>query len=963
MRRFFTPAIALMRRLSYTKKFSLMLLMSLVAIAVVVASLYASLSKEIRTSQRELEGIALATPISHAIQIIQQHRGLSAAIFEGNNEMRDKRAAKERDIVEIFANLEKLLPPNLHTSADWQSIKTNWLRLRNGGLTWTTEENFTVHTHLIEQLLLFKVVVSGEYVLPLDSQIDTSYLIDSALNRLPMALEHLGQIRARGTAILAKKRISKSERVAINSLIAQLGDEIRFLEIDLDKAGSYNTALQNSLSAVSRETTDLAQQVVDLALAEIIRGHLSASPKTFFTATTTAIDKGYAQMYDSLLPTIETLIRARIDHAENTLRTSIGISILLILAAAYMSLGLYYATIDTIQTLARSARAFASGDLGVRIQLGGSDELKQVGDSFNEIADGLSILLAQRQESEARLSSIIETAMDAVVQMDENGIITGWNRHATNIFGWTQEQAIGRVLHQTIIPSRYREAHVRGMERFLTSGKATALNSRIEIVGMHRDGHEIPVELSITAIRTSGQYEFNGFIRDITQQKESEDLIWKQSNYDMLTDLPNRHMFYDRMELEIRKANRTGLKMALLFIDLDHVKEVNDTLGHNMGDMLLVEVARRLRECAREMDIVARLGGDEFILLLPELENSNSVELVAETIRQKLEEPFRLDDKVAYVSASIGISLYPDDATEIEYLLKDADLAMYISKKMGRNRISYFTSSLEEAAQTRRQLINDLHTALEAGQFRIYYQPIVDLVTGRINKAEALIRWQHPERGLVSPAEFIPLAEETGLIAAIGDEVFRKAASQVKHWRAFHSPDFQLSVNMSPVQFHSTNISHQEWHDHLQALELPGQSMVIEITEGLLLEAESGVTDILSGFHNAGIQISIDDFGTGYSSLSYLKKFDIDYLKIDQSFTRNLSQGSRDMALSEAIIVMAHKLGLKVIAEGVETREQLQLLADAGCDYGQGYLFSQPVPAEEFENLFGHAWLPAENET
>ncbi|MCR4298231.1 MAG: bifunctional diguanylate cyclase/phosphodiesterase, partial [Gallionella sp.] len=373
-------------------------------------------------------------------------------------------------------------------------------------------------------------------------------------------------------------------------------------------------------------------------------------------------------------------------------------------------------------------------------------------------------------------------------------------------------------------------------------------------------------------------------------------------------------------------------------------------LGHNTGDLLLVEAAHRVSNCVREADTVARLGGDEFIVILSELDDASSIERVAENILHKLAEPFLLADETVYVSASIGITLYPDDATGAGDLLKNADQAMYVAKNAGRNRLSYFTPTLEQDAQNRLYLLNDLRGALAGNQFRVYYQPIVNLVTGRIDKAEALIRWQHPGRGMVSPMQFIPLAEETGLIVEIGNWVFREAAQQVKRWRALHDPMFQIGVNKSPMQFRQSG-SAQTWLDYLRELGLPGQSITIEITEGLLLDADSGVMDKLLEFRDAGMQVSIDDFGTGYSSLSYLKKFDIDYLKIDQSFVRDMVADSNDRALSEAIIVMAHKLGLKVVAEGVETEAQRKLLSDAGCDYAQGYLFSRPVPAEEFEAL------------
>ena len=438
---------------------------------------------------------------------------------------------------------------------------------------------------------------------------------------------------------------------------------------------------------------------------------------------------------------------------------------------------------------------------------------------------------------------------------------------------------------------------------------------------------------------------------DITELKMAAETILQQANFDLLTGLPNRRLLHDRLEQEIKMANRSGLKMALLFIDLDHFKDVNDTLGHDMGDILLKEAARRLNTCVREADTVARMGGDEFTVILGELEDLASIERVAQDILQKFALPFQLEDEVVHISASIGVTLYPDDATEVDTLLKHADQAMYDAKHQGRNRFSYFTSSMQEAAQNRMRLAGDLRGALAGNELRVYYQPIVDLATGSIHKAEALIRWQHPTRGLIMPDEFIHIAEDTSLIREIGNWVFLEAAQQAVRWRATHNPNFQISVNMSPVQLHGNSNTPATWVAHLKKFNLPGQSIVVEITEGLLLDAGATVTRQLLEFRDAGIEVSLDDFGTGYSSLSYLKKFDIDYIKIDQSFIKNLAPGSNDMVLCEAIIVMAHKLGLKVIAEGIETVEQRDLLAAAACDYGQGYVFSRPASAENFEAM------------
>ncbi|MEO6118509.1 MAG: EAL domain-containing protein [Methylotenera sp.] len=437
---------------------------------------------------------------------------------------------------------------------------------------------------------------------------------------------------------------------------------------------------------------------------------------------------------------------------------------------------------------------------------------------------------------------------------------------------------------------------------------------------------------------------------DISARKEAEAQVIRLAHYDLITNLPNRVLFLDRFKQDVKKAHREGQKITLMYLDLDRFKEVNDTLGHEMGDLLLNETAKRLVSCVRAMDTVARLGGDEFTIILNNLDNLSITERIAQEILDTLAKPFQLGNEMVYITTSIGISIYPEDGHDVEMLLKNADQAMYAAKQHGRNRYHYFTPLMQEAAITRMHLISDLRIALHANQFRVFYQPIVELATGSIYKAEALIRWQHPSRGLVSPAEFIPAAEDTGLIVDIGEWVFGEAASQAAKWR-LHQPSFQISINKSPVQFRSARSNCIHWVERLISQGLSGQSIAIEITENLLLDARESVIDQLHAFREAGIQIAIDDFGTGYSSLSYLRKFDIDYLKIDQSFTSNISAGSSDMVLCEAIIVMAHKLGIKVIAEGIETKEQLDLLTSAGCDYGQGYWFSKPVPADEFEKL------------
>jgi diguanylate cyclase (GGDEF)-like protein/PAS domain S-box-containing protein len=451
-----------------------------------------------------------------------------------------------------------------------------------------------------------------------------------------------------------------------------------------------------------------------------------------------------------------------------------------------------------------------------------------------------------------------------------------------------------------------------------------------------------------------------GTYTDISQRKESEALIRQQAYFDTLTGLPNRRMLRDRLEQETRRCRRDGLQLALLFIDLDHFKEVNDTLGHDQGDVLLIEAGRRIQACVRQSDTVARMGGDEFTVILAELPDSDHLEGILQKILDALGQVFQLGSEQVFVSASMGITVYPTDAQHIEDLLKAADQALYVAKGAGRNRFRFFTPALQEAAQTRVRLAGDLRAALSESQFRVVYQPIVELATGAIHKAEALIRWHHPTRGMISPAVFIPIAESSGLIVEMGDWVFQQAVRQVGIWRRSLAPQFQISVNKSPVQFHHDGAGRTPWATLLAQHGLPGDCLVVEITEGLLLNTSANVAATLLALRDAGIRVSLDDFGTGYSSLSYLQKFEIDLIKIDQSFVRSLAPGSTELALCKAIIVMAHALGMQVVAEGVETALQRDLLASVECDFVQGYFYARPLAAEDFEHFMaGYSPQPA----
>jgi diguanylate cyclase (GGDEF)-like protein/PAS domain S-box-containing protein len=569
------------------------------------------------------------------------------------------------------------------------------------------------------------------------------------------------------------------------------------------------------------------------------------------------------------------------------------------------------------------------------------------------IGIGRDITERKRLDERMRIASLVyQNSSEGMLVTDASYRIVAINPAFERITGYSLEDVIGKD------PSLFSSGR---QDKLFYAAKWDALRATGHWHGElwdRRKNGELHAKSMVINTLTCDDGSLQGYVAlfsDITEKKKTEELIWRQANFDELTGLPNRRMFNDRLRQEVKNARRAGLSLALLFIDLDHFKEINDTLGHEAGDQLLLQAGERITALTRESDTVARLGGDEFTVVLGRIREPSHVERVAAAIMGRLAEPFVLSRDTVYVSASIGITLYPGDASGDDQLLNNADQAMYVAKSQGGNQFSYFTPSLQEAAQSRRRLINDLHGALAARQFEVYFQPIVELATGRIHKAEALLRWRHPERGLVGPAEFIPLAEETGLIIEIGDWVFRESVRWAKRWVEMCPSGFQVSVNISPIQFRKEGCTQEQgWLDHMIEVGLARSCILLEITEGLLLEVNSKISDKLRRYREAGIQMAIDDFGTGYSSLSYLKKLDIDYLKIDKSFISNLATDPNDMALSEAIIVMAHKLGLQVIAEGVETEQQRSMLAGAGCDFIQGYLYSRPVPPEQFEALLLH---------
>lgn len=462
-----------------------------------------------------------------------------------------------------------------------------------------------------------------------------------------------------------------------------------------------------------------------------------------------------------------------------------------------------------------------------------------------------------------------------------------------------------------------------------------------------KSGRVIPVDVTANFVSHAGK-EYNcAIVRDMTDKSQLNDLIWRQANYDELTDLPNRRLYNDRLNEAILHAKRNRSSIAVVFIDLDHFKDVNDLHGHNFGDRVLTRIAANLKNVLRDSDTLARFAGDEFAAILPNVKRPESVQNLLSRMLSSVIEPMLIEEKNLHLSASIGVTFYPNDAVDVDKLLINADQAMYQAKNNGRNQIYLYTPDLTERLKWRTRLVNDLRDAIHQHDLQLYYQPVIDLKTKQIFKVEALLRWEHAEHGYVSPSEFIPLAEETNLIMELGDYVVDEALQDMKKFKQIDQ-QFIIGINTSPEHYKKKSYI-DNWLQKISAAGLKGSDFVFEITERILMpDSHNHIDETLQKLDTNGVKTAIDDFGTGYSSLAYIKKFNIDIVKIDKSFVVNVMNNTHDQAICEAITLMSHKLGMKVVAEGVETVEQSEFLTSIGCDYAQGYFFSRPLP---FDNI------------
>ncbi len=547
------------------------------------------------------------------------------------------------------------------------------------------------------------------------------------------------------------------------------------------------------------------------------------------------------------------------------------------------------------------------------------------------------------RESENKFRELFHNANDAIFlnEVTEDGRIHKFleaNEIACRSLGYSRDEFLGMSLDQIIAPERLDET-LEAMRELLARG-----HTAFETNYLSKDGSKIPVEVNARVFMLKRARVALSVARDITERKRAEERIYHLAYYDTLTELPNRALFIDRVAWGIVQARRSQMAAAVIFLDLDRFSTINDTLGSEVGDRLLQGVAQRLTGSLRETDVAARVGGDDFAVLVL-IARAEDGARVAENILKALRPAFEIDDHKLYVTASMGVSIYPYDGDDAHNLLKNAGAAMQLAKEQGGNGYQFFTPSMHTLGLKRLLLESNLRRALERKEFVLHYQPQVEVATGKTIAVEALIRWQNPERGLVAPGEFIPLAEDTGLIVPIGEWVLRTTCSQCKSWQDLGFPWARVSINLSARQFQQPNLV-QLIADALAGSKLDPNCLELELTENVVMKNPEQAAATLRRLKEIGVRISLDDFGTGYSSLSYLKNLPIDGLKIDRSFVRDLTSDPNDAAIIMAVITLAHSLKLKVIAEGVENEEQLSFLRLLRCDAVQGYFYSRPMPAE-----------------
>jgi len=1198
----FLPATLLMMRLSFTRRTVILAVITVFAFSIVTSNLYNRINTVIQTSEKELVGLTLLSPLFRTVQLLQQHRGLSSVVLGGTATLKEQRLERQKQTDDAFVVFANTLPLTMRNSGQWKEIVNEWALIKGEGMTWPVTDNFSKQTLIVDQLLILAQTIADNYALTNHPDIDIFYLLNTTIRQLASTQEYLGQTRAFGTRILAERTSSSLQKLQINTLTAQANKAVHLLQRNLKKTALHNPSIEQELLQSAKETSSSSHYIFDLVESDIIHEQYSTSPKNFFQITTEAIDHTYDVMFKVLLPTTELLIKKQNSDAKQVLVVSAVIVVLAFLFILYFSIGIYIATVKSIDTIAEATLAFAKGDLSSRLKPNVKSELNTIIKSFNQMADKLMRLINAEQEDKARISAIIESAHDALVQINEKGEITGWSHQAETIFGWSREFVLGKSFQNTIIPGQYENVFTLGLEEFLLKRNKSTVNQVQEMTALHRNGHEFPVEMSVALVETQEGYEFNAFIRDITERKEAEkslraseerygsifenalmeififdaetykfvkvnrggcknigyseeeliqltpvdikpevslkqfnelieplrtgekemvhfaavhqrkdgslypveiyvqlthfllkpafvaiilDIterlkaeekqqlseqvfnntnegititdkkgiifdvnpafceitgynrdevigknprilssgkqdsefyanmwetingqgywqgeIWNRTkegelyaellsistildevgkvlhyvgifsdithskrqqetlkqmaHYDLLTQLPNRVLLTDRFLQALAHSKRKKNMLAVCFLDLDNFKPVNDLYGHEVGDQLLIEVAKRIKSNIREEDTASRQGGDEFVLLLGDIQSFSECEYMLKRIIEALAQPFFIDGKSISISASIGVTLSPLDNSDFDTLMRHADQAMYQAKIAGRNRYHLFSAEKDQLIIEKNIQINEVEHALINQELCLFYQPKVNMKTGKVFGAEALLRWIHPEKGLIPPLKFLPIIEETELEIQVGNWVINEALKQMANWRE-QGINLEVSINISSYHMQQPSFVADLRAVMLLHPKVHSKNIQLEILESSALGDLESISRIIETcIDKLGVNVALDDFGTGYSSLTHLRSLAAQTIKIDQSFVRDMLDDPGDYAIIDGIIGLAESFNREVIAEGVETSDHGLMLLAMGCYEAQGYGIARPMPVDKIPS-----WLSA----
>jgi len=627
---------------------------------------------------------------------------------------------------------------------------------------------------------------------------------------------------------------------------------------------------------------------------------------------------------------------ASAQHVTSMRRALWGIaaSIVGILAIALWTV-LRFSVLKPIAQLRNAITRVGRGDRSAKLPVLHHDELGLVSAVFNRMQD-------QLQATETRIRAVTDSVADAIITINEHGIIDTVNPAAEQLFGYSARELIGNNINM-LMPESERIQHDEYIARYLDTGDTNILGMTRELVGRRKNGSVFPMDVAISEMVMGESRYFIGIMRDITERKEHMAQLEYQALHDSLTGLPNRVLLADRLEQAIRTANRERKQLALVIMDLDHFKEINDTLGHENGDRVLQDVAQRMKKVLRSSDTVARLGGDEFAVLLPSADVDHASQLSTKLL-YVLEQPFELSGHTFLMGASIGISLFPDHGDDVGTLMRRADVAMYVAKR-SRRGYAVYESKQDQHSLHSLSLMSDLRAAIESDQLVLCYQPVINLQTHRVSGVEALARWHHPKHGLLYPDEFIPLAEQTGLIRTLTLWVLTRATEQSREWSRT-GIELRVAVNLSVRNLHDTHFPEQV-ANIIASGGVQLSRLRLEITETAIMSDPARALEILNHMGAMGVKISIDDFGTGYSSLSYLKQLPVDELKIDKSFVMGITEDDNDAVIVRSTIDLAHNIGLKVVAEGVENQTVYNLLSGLHCDAAQGYYMSEALSADE----------------